>query len=242
MQKILNEKKKAFRALDYFEFLNEDQLSHACKICSLRQFNPLDTIYSRDEGTLTNVHFVLSGECVILQCLHIRVVQKNGKTVHELVDTSENEFLHTKSDLSTNKKTVKSSESEDVISKNESEASDNYESHFIDVGSITFGGIFGLGEHIQHRVIMARNTVQCLLLPRFFLMDKEQNPGNIWQRRSVYLDVIIPSREALFDDFLRNLKWKKFKNDFVKNNVLSNSTDIARHDDIPILCRIEENR
>jgi len=58
-----------------------------------------------------------------------------------------------------------------------------FESHFIDVGTITFGGIFGLGEKMEHRVVMARSTVQCLILPRFFLLEKKQNPGNIWERR-----------------------------------------------------------
>lgn len=49
------------------------QFLTACKLSQLRQYKPLDTIYSHDRGTLSNVYFILSGECVILQCLHIRV-------------------------------------------------------------------------------------------------------------------------------------------------------------------------
>lgn len=91
---------------------------------------------------------------------------------------------------------------------------------------------------MRHRVIMARSTVQCLLLPRFFLLDNDQNPGNIWQRRLFYLECIIPSRDDLFDNFLKTLKWKKFKIDFIKN-LTTNTTNIAKDDDIPVLCRIE---
>ncbi|XP_064554401.1 uncharacterized protein LOC135439600 isoform X1 [Drosophila montana] len=344
MKKIWNEKKTALKALDYFEFLSEDQILKACKLCTLKQYKPLDTIYIHDRGTLTNVHFVLSGECVILQCLEMKVIIKNGRKIHQLVDQLEDTYLNFDSEhvVKSTSDTINKSRNrtfeklslsadfacgigsrastmiplahsnsqmnspysegenkcfveEEIEAIGESQSSslgsfkdnlrkftyesepminfesqrskvsieseiytvssssssstsrtsintDIYESHFIDVGSLTFGGIFGLGEKMHHRVIMARNTVQCLLLPRFFLLDKKQNPGNIWQRRLFYLDCIIPSREALFDDFLKTLKWKKFKFDFIHRNLISNTIDIARDDDIPILCRIEEDR
>ncbi|XP_023173612.1 uncharacterized protein LOC111601317 isoform X3 [Drosophila hydei] len=335
MQKVWNDKKAALKALDYFDFLSEDQILKACKLCTLKQYKPLDTIYSHDRGKLTNVHFVLSGQCLILQCLNM----KNGKKGYELVDTLDGEFLNMNSNNSINKREVKSPSmfaalnaihdnekesfgllkilagceydkktsksaltslqyharsssikyfeycDEDMVpidethsssveifenklqkissnshnnvtetdnseifsvssssssSSRKSPSADLIENHFIDVGSLTFGGIFGLGENMLHRVIMARSTVQCLLLPRFFLFDNEQNPGNIWQRRLFYLDCIIPSRESLFDNFLKTLKWNKFKIDLIKNLTL-NTKDIAKFDDIPILCRIEED-
>jgi len=104
---------------------------------------------------------------------------------------------------------------------------------------MTFGAIFGLGEKTQHRVIMARDTVQCLMLPRFFLLDKDFNPGNIWQRRLYYLDCMIPTREMLFNNFLKNLEWKAFKTKYINENLKSIASDTATDDDIPILCRIE---
>lgn len=39
----------------------------------LRQFEPLETIYYEDKGQLSYVHFVISGECMILQCLKMLV-------------------------------------------------------------------------------------------------------------------------------------------------------------------------
>ncbi|XP_037952937.1 uncharacterized protein LOC119683353 [Teleopsis dalmanni] len=117
-----------------------------------------------------------------------------------------------------------------------------YESRFIDVGSLLFGGIFGLGEKLQHRVIMARSTVQCLLVPRYWLFEPNQNPGNIWQRRRFYLNTSIPSRENLFIDFLREKEWRKFKNEVVsrvlEDAVSGNTTKVQ---DIPIICRIIED-
>ncbi|EDW25293.1 GL26512 [Drosophila persimilis] len=74
---------------------------------------------------------------------------------------------------------------------------DTTRTHFIDVGSLTFGAIFGLGEKMEHRVIMARTVVQCLVLPRFWLLEEELNPGNIWQRRRFYLECSAPSRKKI---------------------------------------------
>lgn len=117
---------------------------------------------------------------------------------------------------------------------------DKVENHFIDVGSLTFGGIFGLGEKLEHRVIMARTTVQCLMLPRFWLFEKEQNPGNIWQRRRFYLDCTIPSRQSLFKDFITTRRWQAFKTKLIQSNletIIGNPTKIQ---DVPIICRIVE--
>lgn len=117
------------------------------------------------------------------------------------------------------------------------------ENHFIDVGSLTFGSIFGLGEKLEHRVIMARTTVQCLMIPRFWLLEKDQNPGNIWQRRRFYLDTTIPSRQTLFKDFLYARQWQKFKTNLIQSHLNPNSiANPTRVQDIPIICRIVEAR
>ncbi|KNC22173.1 hypothetical protein FF38_01845 [Lucilia cuprina] len=117
------------------------------------------------------------------------------------------------------------------------------ENHFIDVGSLTFGSIFGLGEKLEHRVIMARTTVQCLMIPRFWLLEKDQNPGNIWQRRRFYLDTTIPSRQTLFKDFLYTRQWQKFKTKLIQSHLNPNSiANPTRVQDIPIICRIVEAR
>ncbi|XP_032578902.1 uncharacterized protein LOC6606914 isoform X3 [Drosophila sechellia] len=192
MTKIWDEKKRALKALDYFDFLDDDQIVEACRYGRLKQFDPLDTIFCEDIGSMTNVHFVLSGECLILQCLNI----KTTPTI---------------------------------------------ESHFIDVGTITFGGIFGLGEKMENRVIMARSTVQCLILPRFFLLEKKQNPGNVWERRLLYVGVMVPSREALFAHYRKACDWKKFKNDIISETLKPSDNDNTNIEDVPIICRIVES-
>lgn len=116
------------------------------------------------------------------------------------------------------------------------------ETHFIEVGSLTYGGIFGLGEKMTHRVIMARTNVQCLQLPRYWLMEEDQNPGHIWQRRRFYLENCIPSREELFANFLKTRRWNKFKEDFIQSTLNPNSVNSTHPEDIPIMSRIVETR
>ncbi|XP_016961110.1 uncharacterized protein LOC108031864 isoform X2 [Drosophila biarmipes] len=379
MTKVWDEKKRALKALDYFDFLDNDQIVEACRFGRLKQFNPLDTIFCEDTGSMTNVHFVLSGECLILQCLNMKVGLKKGKKIFELMPASDGDVskmfrkgvrstFSTQTKIksvdaskigldlvessssslkengpinalnrpmrkmrlkdietscgfiksmrtskprftwrrSTHQKSIVSAisdkendfideevyedfwemfEYEDEIESSSStsedldirgreafrtapaslvgSASDErpvfsssfssfsssseelsvpvFESHFIDVGTITFGGIFGLGEKMEHRVVMARSTVQCLILPRFFLLEKKQNPGNIWERRLLYMECMIPSREALFEHYLKSCEWKKFKNDFLRETLKPSDNDCTHADDIPIICKIVES-
>ncbi|KAI8121933.1 hypothetical protein CVS40_7185 [Lucilia cuprina] len=404
MEQQWKEKKTAIMALNYFNFFTADQITNACKLCVLRQFEPLETIYHEDKGQMSYVHFVISGECMILQCLKIMVSQKNGVKTFELTDIAKEGSKSIFQDLSntqllqilneengsanktaydineiiasddneTNKQSAKSrdfkqidirsmeircglaepsdrgsagshtqiseinskktadyqneqivdtegceniidiaatrsniSEQEDIAIKDDvaemrsskteylntisnQKSFDNQsqrdiiersniisikrftlqslrdslygssrsaeippyqrptgkiENHFIDVGSLTFGSIFGLGEKLEHRVIMARTTVQCLMIPRFWLLEKDQNPGNIWQRRRFYLDTTIPSRQTLFKDFLYTRQWQKFKTKLIQSHLNPNSiANPTRVQDIPIICRIVEAR
>ncbi|KAH8246906.1 hypothetical protein KR032_003061 [Drosophila birchii] len=379
MTKAWDEKKRALKSLDYFHFLDDEQASGTCRLGSLQQYSPLDTMYCDDEGSLTNVHFVLSGECLILQCLRMAVTMKKGKQVFKLLtaeedDTSKMFRQGVKSQYSSLYKRIDKTASEEEIHrlvatsssslsnkdlgsvkhlkrkmnlvdieklcglrkerprashfvgrkksaipmyfdkdedwKDDNDLNEDYwenwiddddnndyedndkddydkdsednqfqfeitspfptaqpnqmqfnesnhslsltsssssykntpfvDSRFIDVGTISFGGIFGLGEPMKHRVIMARTTVQCLTLPRFFLLENKQNPGNIWERRLFYLECMVPSREALFEQFLKNRNWKKFKNNLIRQHVKPSDNHGTHTDDIPIMCRIVE--
>ncbi|XP_069969201.1 uncharacterized protein [Bactrocera oleae] len=377
MSKQWMERKAALFSLEYFKYLNNDQIITACKLGLIRQFDPLETIYYEDKGHISYVHFVISGECMILQCLKMKVTTKLGGKLFELFDISQNEDENIFQDSALNiskdgnfrnilsffdvnyeimseeddknkkgsrlfqKMDIKSievscglkgtseeeitsgkdshfskeylNESEDTeflsefsnfsytqklsvetlhehvissesktgidkqrlsninnkenippgikirssgnrnyfnnlnsniepegMSSTKKESNTKIENHFIDVGSITFGGIFSLGEKLEHRVIMARTTVQCLMLPRYWLMERDQNPGNIWQRRRFYLDSTIPSREQLFKDFLTTRTWQKFKNSIISSNLTRYLGNPTKVQDIPIICRIVE--
>lgn len=125
----------------------------------------------------------------------------------------------------------------------ETVSQEGFETHFIDVGSLTFGGIFGLGEKMEHRVIMARTTVQCIVIPRFWLFEPAQNPGNFWQRQRFYIECNIPTREDLFKDFIKTRKWERFRRDYI-SSILNNESlaNFTKHEDIPIISHIVETK
>ncbi|XP_052857026.1 uncharacterized protein LOC128265200 isoform X3 [Drosophila gunungcola] len=403
MLKQWDEKKLALKAFDYFDFLNPEQIILACKYAYLVQYEPLETIYLGDKGSLGFVRFVLSGECAILQCLNMTATHKDGKTNYELTEIDKDKegldmfqfwkdlSMHTSfvdiqdilassssseevegatkkkqtmrkmglneiqkncgirtsatpsrkkakprrtmnlqaqaqarktqliqslrrgtpwlpgaalgsygdddsmddnedafdydedlldeyaSDDSTydsdnvsmdrtmvqvqlKRRTAKSLEAEKKESSTSSEiftasslCNDKIsydgtktgavpaETHFIDVGSLTYGSIFGLGEKMEHRVIMARTVVQCLLIPRFWLLEEEQNPGNIWHRRRFYFECNVPSRQDLFTNFLKTRQWNKFRHDYIQGLLnREEKGNITKEEDIPIMCCIVE--
>ncbi|EDW39388.1 GL13289 [Drosophila persimilis] len=67
---------------------------------SVVQYDPLETIYVEDKGSLNMVHFILSGECVVLQCLNLKINHSRGKTIIDLSDMEKDEskamFLETR--------------------------------------------------------------------------------------------------------------------------------------------------
>ncbi|XP_064536789.1 uncharacterized protein LOC135427293 [Drosophila montana] len=375
VKKVWIEKKKAIASLSYLKFMSDSQIVSACKFGILRQYEPLGTIYPEEKDSIQYVHFVLSGECVLLQCLHMKVSYVRGEVQYELSkvieEDSDNEaedekpepfdvreLLRSSSSLDEagyNKKKAKrkaefakieahckllnkrllpvdetpkprltrhshyfksiveertlghdiqfedydeehystddddlnsirqslnrdrrssrqskqsrqSRQRELISTEAESEESEvytasstssssvpvsikslkpyrdgNYATHFVDIGSMTFGGLFGVGEKGDHRVVMARTTVQCLLIPRYWLMEEDQNPGHIWQRMRFYLDRCIPSRETLFKDFIKTRKWAQFKEECVEpfTHSVTNPTKI---EDIPVIIRIVESK
>lgn len=67
---------QVLQSLDRFEYFRQwtqTQLQECCMLAKIRQYSPLQTIYAEDKGRLNSVYFVLSGNCMILQCLKMNV-------------------------------------------------------------------------------------------------------------------------------------------------------------------------
>lgn len=75
------------------------------------------------------------------------------------------------------------SNSDNQNANGENTALTKVKSHFVEIGEYGCGSMFGLGEHMDDRTIVAKQTeVQCLLIPQYWLFEKKQNAGNIWHR------------------------------------------------------------
>jgi hypothetical protein len=176
-------------------------------------------------------YFVLSGQCMILQCLKIRI-KKNGNcqlvVVKKKIDPLE---------LALGKFPPRETGLASMIET----GSSDIKHQFIDVGTYNCGGVFGIGEEMDNRVIIARNVVQCLLIPRYWLFQKAQNIGNVWQRIKLFINSSVPSQQKLFENYLANQKWKKFKKKTIDEIKSEHGIDASetQYYNIPVICRIE---
>ncbi|XP_055384969.1 uncharacterized protein LOC129614406, partial [Condylostylus longicornis] len=248
-----------FLALNQYDVFNEftlEQRNFIALFGKLKEYKQMETIYHKDRGLLNYVYFVISGECMILQHLKVDVRRTNAnKKVYTLSNQSTKDQINENDEMKRetiallqNIKKYRSTihTPDDLFTigfdKNrlKNQKSDK-EDYFIDVGTFSYGAIFGLGEPMNDRAIMARTTVQCLLIPRFWIFSKEQNQGNIWQKYFVSLNILVPTREQLFNYFVNDMKWRKFKKDYItgKLNRLSKSNS-TKIDDIPLIGRIIE--
>lgn len=169
---------------------------------------------------------------MILQCLKIR---NKGKRRSELVVAKKklDPLELAMSKLSTRETGIAS-----MIEPEES----GIKHHFIDVGTYSCGGVFGIGEEMENRIIIARNLVHCLMVPRYWLFQKAQNIGNVWQRIKLFLNSAVPSQQKLYENFLANQKWKKYKKKTIDEIIRQYriSGPETQSYNIPVICRVED--
>lgn len=115
------------------------------------------------------------------------------------------------------------------------------EYHFVDIATYSRGSVFGIGEHMVDRAVFARSRVQCLLIPRYWLLEKPQNRGNIWNRIRIFLEQRQPSRVRLFRWFLAGVLWHRYRKELVDDFLIVHAPrHLPRLFDVPLVCRIEE--
>ncbi|XP_070509908.1 uncharacterized protein [Chironomus tepperi] len=221
---------KALGRFEYFNNYTTEKIRECCVISKIAQYDPQDIIFSQND--ISNFsYFVLSGQCMILQCLKLRE-KPNGKVTLVAPRKRMNAL-----DMAIIKKF--SSDKLKSITDGD-DATIKYQ--FVDVGTFSVGAVFGISENIENRIIIARTVVQCLLIPRLWLFQKAQNIGNVWPRIKLFLNSSIPSQQKLFEEHLRNKKWKKYKTTTIEQIKQHNriSDPETRFYNIPTVCRIQE--
>ncbi|XP_055639557.1 uncharacterized protein LOC129777349 [Toxorhynchites rutilus septentrionalis] len=301
-------------AMDRFQFFDnwtDLQFQEMCILTKMKSYERQQKISMPEAGVGSDyAYFVLSGECMILQCLKV-LKKKRGKRVcyrllpaetenyeiglakryeakrkreeeekrteqeerekqenqkkqeeqgeqekqeerekqEEQEEKKEQEEQEEQEEQKEQKEREEKEEQEKQVEQKEPNGQDEQEQepsgeleyHFIDVGTYDCGSVFGLGERIDDRSIVARERVHCMLVPRYWLYMKEQNAGNVWDRIKIYLDSAIPTREMLFKQFLGDLNWvvyrKKVVSDLMQCQRRPNHTHLL---DVPLICRVEE--
>uniref|UniRef100_A0A182XC37 Cyclic nucleotide-binding domain-containing protein n=1 Tax=Anopheles quadriannulatus TaxID=34691 RepID=A0A182XC37_ANOQN len=209
----------ALERFDYFKYWTNDQVRECCLLSRIVAFDTQQKLPV--DGDARYTYFVLSGQCMILQCL--TVVKVHG--TYRLVPIATNESA-------AGKQTSRDASAAPM--------QPTIEQRFIDVGTFSCGSVFGLGEPMPHRMVVARNRVQCLVIPRGWLFEKQQNVGNTWQRIRMKLEMTI-QRDRLFEQFVRDQRWQRYRKalvrEYVRLHPRQNATQLA---DVPIMCRVEQ--
>ncbi|KAI4471222.1 hypothetical protein MML48_1g07607 [Holotrichia oblita] len=112
------------------------------------------------------------------------------------------------------------------------------ETHFMQVCILSETACFGLGENMRRRRVVAMSDyVECLLIPRYWLF--QHNRGNLWTRIQQYLDSHIPSTEKVFQEFLNQRKWLRYRRNLAQD--IFKKPPVTAYYNIPYSIRINED-
>ncbi|XP_028039168.1 uncharacterized protein LOC114249711 [Bombyx mandarina] len=115
----------------------------------------------------------------------------------------------------------------------------NLRTYFMQVCIFNPGSSFGFGENMRDRRIVALTPVDCMLLPKIWLLQR--NTANIWTRIQHYLDKKIPTKKDLFKQFVEDRRWQEFRDQMVDDVVSrSNTVNWTSVHDVPYSIRMEE--
>ncbi|XP_041764987.1 uncharacterized protein LOC121589852, partial [Anopheles merus] len=248
----------ALARFSYFDRWSDEQRRDCCHRAQIRQFEPDQTVFVEGQAPVNYAHFMLSGECGLLQCLKLHR-WRDSRTATERYRLSraqptEDEitrFHRRRAQRVDALHTVEPLPAVGYVplpllnfrrpSGPPPTGRDRIEYHFVDIATYSRGSVFGIGEHMVDRAVYARTPVQCLLIPRYWLLEKPQNRGNIWNRVRCFLEQRQPSRDRLFRWFLTELLWHRYRRQLVDDFRLVHAPrHLPRPSDVPLVCRIEE--
>ncbi|XP_052900093.1 uncharacterized protein LOC128306585 [Anopheles moucheti] len=231
----------ALARFTYFDRWSEEQRRDCCHRAQIRQFEPDQTVFIEGQAPVNYAHFMLSGECGLLQCLmlHRRRDRRTGAKRYRLSRAQPTEDEITRFHRRRRQQGVEQSQTAEHPAS--THKATKFEHHFVDIATYSRGSVFGIGEHMVDRAVFARTHVQCLLIPRYWLLEKPQNRGNIWNRIRIFLEQRQPSRERLFRWFLNELLWHRYRRQLVDDFLLVHAPrHLPRLIDVPLVCRIAE--
>ncbi|XP_049864907.1 uncharacterized protein LOC126366048 isoform X2 [Pectinophora gossypiella] len=111
--------------------------------------------------------------------------------------------------------------------------------YFMQVCMMNPGSTFGFGENMRDRRIVALTPVNCILMPKVWLLQR--NTANIWTRIQYYLEKKIPNKQQLFNEFLNQRRWEEYRQQLVGDVVAGAKTvNYTTVHDVPYSVRMEE--
>ncbi|XP_032668375.1 uncharacterized protein LOC116842787 [Odontomachus brunneus] len=252
---------------NYFKWWSDETARECCILSKLKDFKAGEILLGDGMGMVNYVHFILSGECRLIEHMLVRESSTCRGTRYELYDPNTSDSFqphhprkrHAQSLADNDQSSIVTTTLVDVIKAwheitdvaamlmqepsvtSQLRYPDDIQTVFMQVCIFSRGACFGLGENMLHRRIVAITSMRCLLIPRYWLL--EQNRANIWGRVKLFIDSKYPTKKQLFDRFIQNRKWIAYKRNLVKNVVKQRGlyrSNTTVHD-VPYSIRITED-
>lgn len=231
----------------YFKDWSSFDLRECCIYGKKKNFEAEQIVLSGSGGESECVYFVIKGSCYLIEHMTIGTKQKNGITHYYLINDRDStrpapavvkniKKLYKKQEVDTEHPHTSL---RPIVKLSKPTAESSARSYFFKVCTFSKLACFNVGESLNNRIIVALEDCECLLLPRYFLMEKSMITFKTIEQ---FLSHHIPSRNKIFQRFLAEKRWTKHKQQLV-NSILGTkkpSTYNTIHN-VPYSIRLSED-
>lgn len=89
-----------------------------------------------------------------------------------------------------------------------------------------------LGEDLSNRWIISSTPIRCLVIPRDYLLQHNEN--NVWPRARQRISASFPNAKQIYQSVRQQVKWKRFKTQYSQRLLVNrNLTSGTRLRDVP---------
>ncbi|XP_060532181.1 uncharacterized protein LOC132705551 [Cylas formicarius] len=206
---------KIMNRFSYFQ--NWDAVTkRECSIISrTKSYSPGETILGDGMGLSNYSYLVTKGSCCLIEhllvCPYIVEGRRRYKLYRQNGSGNNDEVCIPGGTKSKGGKQVRPKKT----STSAGERVPEVETCFIQVGELTEGAVFNIGEKLDRRRIVAQTHTSCLMIPRYWLA--KINIDNIWGRVRQYLNNNIPSTEKIFKEWLEQKRFSEYGRGLVRD-------------------------
>ncbi|RZB89863.1 cNMP binding domain containing protein [Asbolus verrucosus] len=240
----------------YFQNWTAEEIREACILARQTFFEPEQIVLSTAGGHQDCIYFVTKGRCYLIEHITIKTVYKKGIPHYSLIEETEEQDDRIAKTVYKDIKSLYRKEASHMqlgelrhslrppISTSRPSLRPSYvfpqvRMHFMNVCTFRKMACFNVGESLKNRIIVSAAKTECLLLPRYFLMEKA-----MLTFRSIehFLTHNIPNTATIFAKFLEDRKWNEYKHKLV-DEILSQkkkSTNNNIHN-VPYMIRLCED-
>ncbi|XP_044267126.1 cyclic nucleotide-binding domain-containing protein 2-like [Tribolium madens] len=236
----------------YFQNWSEVDIRESCILAKKKNFEPDQIVLSSTGGQLDCVYFITKGSCYLIEYMTIKTTWKKGLPHYTLVKEAADaearppaavykdiKKLHKKEESHMGlKSSLRPAISTSRPSLRPSYTQPNIQTHFIKVCTFNKLACFNVGESLKNRIIVSSDETECLLLPRYFLLDKSMITFKAIEQ---FLTRHIPSTEQIFKNFLEDHRWSYYKGQLVEQILADKAFTGNTVHNIPYTIRLAED-